>query len=115
MIVISWIGTKERIPVRQGRLGNYYSKQPAFTTPLELEEITIAVDERPVFEREIGPEGAVCTSERLHVLFVISNKSLDLANAIFVLNYQNLSNLGRLTEAKSNIRSPRVRNRPAST
>src|SRR6478672_1002119 len=109
MITTAWIGAKECIPVWQGRLGNYYTKQPAFTTPLELEEIAIAVDERPVFEREIGPKGAVCTSERLHVLFVISYKSLDLANTVFVLNDQNLSDLGRLTEAKSNICSPRVR------
>src|SRR6516162_3485629 len=90
MIVIPRISTKECIPVRQGRLGNYYTKQPAFTTALELEEVTIAVDEGPVFEREIGPKGAVCASERFHVLFVISYKSLDLSNAIFVLNDQNL-------------------------
>src|SRR5580704_8094294 len=110
MISISWIGTKECIPVWQRRLGNDYPKQPAFTAPLEFEEVAIAVDERPAFEREISPKGAACASERFHVLFVISYKSLDLANAIFVLNYQNLSDLGRLTEAKSNIRSPRVGN-----
>src|SRR5262249_1103296 len=98
MIAVPRIDAIDRIAIRQRCFGDDDPEHLAFSGPLELEDVAIAFRKRAFPEWKIGAERAVREPDGFQVFFVITDETLDLCNAVSVLNDQHLRYLRRRIE-----------------